>query len=112
VEKPEEYRWSSYRSNAYGEKNDLMTPHEQYLKLADNQKQRLSAYRGLFKEVIDENLIKEISTSLQTGTPLGSQKFKGEIEELLGMKVGYTRQGRPKKTEPLGFDEKTQLKLF
>jgi hypothetical protein len=26
--------------------------------------------------------------------------------------VGYTRQGRPKKTEPFGFDEKTQLKLF
>jgi putative transposase len=31
VEKPEEYRWSSYRSNAYGEKNDLITPHELYL---------------------------------------------------------------------------------
>jgi putative transposase len=26
VEKPEEYQRSSYRSNAYGEKNDLMTP--------------------------------------------------------------------------------------
>jgi hypothetical protein len=39
---------------------------------------------------MDENLIKEISTSLQTGTPLGGQKFKDEIEELLGMKVGYT----------------------
>jgi hypothetical protein len=61
---------------------------------------------------MDENLIKEISTSLQTGTPLGSQKFKGEIEELLGMKVGYTRQGMPQKTEQFGFDEKTQLKLF
>jgi putative transposase len=112
VEKPEEYRWSSYRSNAYGEKNDLITPHEQYLELADHKTQRLSAYRGLFKEVMDENLIKEISPSLQTGTPLGGQKFKGEIEELLGMKVGYTRQGRPQKTEPFGFDEKTQLKLF
>jgi hypothetical protein len=54
----------------------------------------------------------EISSSLQTGTPLGSQKFKDEIEELLGMKVGYTRQGRPQKSEPFGFDEKTQHKLF
>ena len=112
VEKPEEYRWSSYRSNAYGEKNDLITPHELYLELGENNKQRQSAYRDLFKEVMDENLIKEISSSLQTGTPLGRQKFKDEIEELLGMKVGYTRQGRPKKIKPLGFDEKTQLKLF
>ena len=80
--------------------------------MGENNKQRLSAYRDLFKLVLDENLIKEIGSSLQTGTPLGSQKFKDEIEELLGLKVGYTRQGRPKKTEPLGFDEKTQLKLF
>ena len=112
VEKPEEYCWSSYRSNAYGEKDDLITPHKLYLKLGENNKQRLSAYRDLFKLVLDENLIKEICSSLQTGTPLGSQKFKDEIEELLGLKVGYTRQGRPKKTEPLGFDEKTQLKLL
>ncbi|HAI68462.1 MAG TPA: transposase [Gammaproteobacteria bacterium] len=112
VEKPEEYQRSSYRCNAYGEKNDLITPHELYLELGENNKQRLSAYRDLFKEVMDENLIKEISSSLQTGTPLGSQKFKDEIEELLGMKVGYTRQGRPQKIKPLGFDEKTQLKLF
>ena len=51
VEKPEEYRWSSYRCNAYGEKDDLITPHKQHLELAKNQKQRLSAYRDLFKEV-------------------------------------------------------------
>jgi hypothetical protein len=61
---------------------------------------------------MDENLSGEISASLQTGTPLGSRKFQVEIEKLLGIKIGYTKQGRPKKIEPLGFDEKTQLKLF
>ena len=64
IEKPEEYRWSSYRCHAYGEKDDLITPHELYLELGENNKQRLSAYRDLFKEVMDENLIGEISTSL------------------------------------------------
>ena len=111
VEKPEEYCGSSYRSNAYFDQNDLITPHELYLELGENNKQRLSAYRDLFKFVLDENL-PEMSSSLQTGTPLGRQKFKDEIEELLGMKVGYTRQGRPQKTEQFGFDDKTQLKLF
>jgi hypothetical protein len=38
--------------------------------------------------------------------------LKDEIEELLGMKVGYTRQGIPQKPEQLGFYDKTQLKLF
>ena len=79
--------------------------------MGENNEQRLSAYRDLFKFVLDENL-PEMSSSLQTGTPLGRQKFKDEIEELLGMKVGYTRQGRPQKTEQFGFDDKTQLKLF
>jgi len=48
VEKPEEYRWSTCRCNAYGKKNDLITPHELYLELGENNKQRLSAYRDLF----------------------------------------------------------------
>jgi len=47
--------------------------------VGENNKQRLSAYRDLFKLVLDENLIQEICSSLQTGTPLGSQKFKDEI---------------------------------
>ena len=34
--------------------------------------------------------------ALQTGTPLGNDKFKGEIEAALGMRVGYARRGRPK----------------
>ena len=65
---------------------------------------------GMDTEIIAE--ISIVSPEFQTGTPLGSRKFKDEIEELLGLKVGYTRQGIPKKTEQFGFDEKTQLKLF
>jgi hypothetical protein len=34
---------------------------------------------------------------LQTGTPLGNEKFKAEIEVTLDIKGGFTRRGRPKK---------------
>jgi putative transposase len=35
--------------------------------------------------------------ALQTGTPLGNNKFKEEIEAALDSKVGYVRRGRPRK---------------
>jgi len=33
--------------------------------------------------------------ALQTGTPLGNDKFKADIEAALGMKVGHAARGRP-----------------
>ncbi len=27
---------------------------------------------------------------------LGSEKFRGQIEDLLGVKIGYSKRGRPK----------------
>ena len=41
ITKPEEYSWSSYRMNAYGEKNPLVTPDEKHLSLGNNKKKRL-----------------------------------------------------------------------
>ncbi len=35
--------------------------------------------------------------ALQSGTPLGNDKFKAEIEAVLGRKVGFARRGRPPK---------------
>ncbi len=99
VEKPEEYRWSSYRANADGESNPILTPHPLYLALGGDSQQRAKYYRESFKEVIDEKLIDEIRASVQTGTPMGSERFKNEIEKLLGVKVGQSRRGRPSRVE-------------
>lgn len=97
VEKPNEYRWSSYRANAYGVNNPIITPHALYMALGKGSKQRVKHYRESFKEVLDGELINEIRASVQTGTPLGNERFKEEIEKLLGVKVGQARRGRPSK---------------
>jgi hypothetical protein len=34
---------------------------------------------------------------LQTGTPLGKDRFRDQIEKVLGARVGYSKRGRPKK---------------
>lgn len=96
VKKPDDYRWSSYRANALGAANPLLTPHALYRSLGNNREQQAKRYRESFKEVLDKELIDDIRASVQTGTPLGNDRFKSEVERLLGVKVGQVQRGRPK----------------
>ena len=57
VKRPEEYKWSSYGVNAWGDKSWLM-PHEEYLALGKIVEERCYAYRDLFKvQLSEENYI-------------------------------------------------------
>lgn len=49
VIRPGDYVWSSYRSNALGEKNPLLTPHTTYLALGRQIARRRVSYRKLFE---------------------------------------------------------------
>jgi len=100
VKKPEEWRWSSYGANAYGESNELIKPHEVYLAIDKDKKKRVDYYRASFKQVLEPSLINDLRSAVQTGTPLGNASFKAEVEDLLGMKVGYAIRGRPKNITP------------
>jgi len=95
VNHPREYRWSSYRANAEGREDPLITPHRLYLALGRTIAQRKEAYRALFKAHIDEENMKQIRSAWQTGTPLGNDRFKAKVEAKLKTKVGHARRGRP-----------------
>jgi len=99
VKKPEQWKWSSYACNAYGERNSLIRPHEVYLAIDKDEEKRVDYYRASFKQVLDSSLINDLRSAVQTGTPLGNDRFKAEVENLLGVKVGYARRGRPKSTD-------------
>ena len=45
---PGEYPWSSYRANALGEDDDLLTPHPHYYSLGRSPAKRRAAYAALF----------------------------------------------------------------
>jgi len=49
VASPDEYRWSSFRSNALGHENALVTPHSCYYALGRSAALRQAAYRDLFQ---------------------------------------------------------------
>jgi putative transposase len=96
VEHPAAYRWSSYAANAMGVSNAILTAHGEYKALGGIPDDRQAAYRTLFEQTPDTDATEQLRSSLQTGTPLGNDKFKTQIETVLGLKVGFSRRGRPK----------------
>lgn len=95
VAHPAEYRWSSYRSNAEGIADNLISVHPLYDALANSVDGRKQAYRELFTNYLQDKELKQIRDAWQTGTPLGDTRFQEQVERTLGQKVGQARRGRP-----------------
>lgn len=97
VDDPTKYRWSSYAANALGTSNAVLTPQVEYVALGRLLIDRQSVYRGLFGRPSDSEELGLLRCALQTGTPLGNEKFKAEIEATLNLRVGFAHRGRPVK---------------
>jgi putative transposase len=97
VRAPEEYYWSSYGVNAWGDTDDCLTPHDLYISLAKTAEARRRAYRQLFDIYLDEKTIGDIRMACITGTPLGNDRFREMVERKLQCNVGQNRRGRPSK---------------
>jgi len=96
VKEPSEYIWSSYQVNALGKGSKLCTPHQLYLQLGENDKQRQSHYRELFKgHVLEAKLIEDIEQDTMKGMALGNDRFKQEIEAITGRRMVSKKRGRP-----------------
>ncbi len=94
---PGPYKWSSYKCNAQGKKNALITPHDVYKDMARGDKKRQEKYTALCKSGLSDEVVTDIQDAWQTGTPLGSDKFKKMVERKLKIKVGHAKRGRPRK---------------
>lgn len=94
---PRDYRWSSYNANAEGRKSDLLTPHEQYLKIDGEALQRRKSYRALFKAHVDADIDDKIREATNGNVVLGNECFQVEIARTLGRRVTKGKAGRPKK---------------
>lgn len=100
VAHPGEYRWSSYHANARGRPDSLLTPHEAYLSLGRNEADRLTAYRRLFDEHLDREILRDIRAAAQKGWALGSDRFKEETQRLSQRRTRpMNRGGRRQKAE-------------
>ncbi len=95
VNQPQDYRWSSYHTNALGKASNLIVPHDQYLRLGQGQTSRLEVYRALFKAHLDEEIVGQIRNATNGNFALGSERFQKEIEAALGRRARRGQAGRP-----------------
>jgi REP-associated tyrosine transposase len=98
VKHPRDYPWTSYSANAEGKPSQLLRPHEEYLALGRQDKDRLAAYRALFRSELDTKELEEIRIAVNGGFALGNARFKQEIAAMLGRRVEPGISGRPKKS--------------
>jgi len=99
VEAPGDYRWSSYGANALGIADGLITPHSLYYELAESDEQCRAAYRALFKDTFNDDLLKRIRDTMNGGFVLGNARFERQIAAMLGRRTWRGSPGRPKKRE-------------
>ena len=101
VEHPADYRWSSYRANAQGETDALVSPHEICLGLANEPALRQAASRELFRCQLEPALIDEIRQATNGNFALGSALFGEQVAAALGRRAQPRKAGRPRKvSEP------------
>ena len=72
---PGNYRWSSYRGNAEGRRDNLITPHPVFLRLGREAGERRQAYCSLFRESLPQPVIEQI----RQFRPLGDAGFLAQI---------------------------------
>jgi putative transposase len=99
VSHPSEYPWSSYRYNALGQPNPLVTPHLQYRRLGKTDEERQAAYRQLFRHHIPEASLAEIREATNKAWVLGNDRFKQRIQKQLERRVEPAARGGDRKSD-------------
>jgi putative transposase len=96
VAEPVHYRWTSYRANALGQRNTLLTPHPIYEALGADPEARRAVYRSLLHADHDGHAIDDIRLASTQSQPLGNARFYAMIERLTGVQREAKPRGRPR----------------
>jgi len=71
----------------------LLTAHPVYQSLAATQEKRLAAYRSLFADEIAPELLELVRNTTNACRVLGTDKFKDQVETMLGRSVRPGKSG-------------------
>lgn len=95
VADPADHAWSSYRANALGRRDDLITPHDSFLAISRDARERRDRYRELVAQGLSSGQLQEIRLVTQRQRALGSSPFRQLVEQRTGMRAGVGTPGRP-----------------
>jgi len=102
VAHPAGYRWSSYRTNARGDADNLVQPHPLYVALGGDAMARQAAYRELFRYELEPGMVDEIRHATNGNFALGNERFAAQVAEAIGRRAAPGQSGRPRK--PFGIE--------
>jgi putative transposase len=69
---PGQYTWSSFRANALGQDDRLVSPHAAFLELGLDARAQRDAYAALFETRLDPAIVEEIRAATRGGYAMGS----------------------------------------
>lgn len=90
----DDYPWSSFRHNASGVSDKLITQHELYNRLGPDAAARREAYRRLFDASPVAEETQAIRAATNAGWVLGNERFRAEIESLAKRRGAPSVRGR------------------
>ena len=93
VSAPGDYRWSSFRSNAYGQADSLVCRHAVYLALGRSDSLRREAYRALFATPLGSPVVDAIRRATNKGIVLGFDDSRSALELALGRPLSRGMHG-------------------
>jgi putative transposase len=82
VAEPAEYGWSSFRANAWGSPDALVSPHPLYAALGPTARTRRAVYRELFGTTPTTDELASIRDATQNAWALGSEAFRTRVGSL------------------------------
>ncbi len=94
-----QYPWSSYHYNTKASNDDLIQPHDIYLLLGSNDKERCINYQSIFTQTIPEKTIKMIRDLTNKSFVLGNDKFISQIEAHLKRRIKPKTRGGDRKSK-------------
>jgi len=97
VAHPGDYPWSSYRGNAQGAGDGLLSPHACYQALGRDKAARQVTYRELFRDALEGGFLDALRHATNGGYCLGSDRFTQEVAAMLKRRVERGQAGRPHK---------------
>jgi putative transposase len=93
VPHPEDYAWSSYRANACGKDDPLVSRHPALEALGETPAARRAAYRSLFDVELAPEQLAEIRLGARGGFAVGGPAFKRRLGAKLQRRVGRLGSG-------------------
>ena len=81
VERPEQFPWSSYAGNAGLRRDELLSPHDEYLALGRDEAALHRLYRGLLSDEDSIDSLEAMRGATHTGFPLVGPQLKAQLAE-------------------------------